>query len=75
MLSFYLAFENKVFKANRADEISYRDNLRIIAAKEMLESGIFSATEIAAELGYCDIYHFSKVFKKYVGVSPTEYNK
>lgn len=55
--------------------ISYRDNLRIIAAKEMLESGIFSATEIAAELGYCDIYHFSKVFKKYVGVSPTEYNK
>ena len=53
----------------------YRDSLRISAAKEMLAHNFFSVSEIAAELGYCDVYHFSKVFKKYTGVSPTHYIK
>ena len=53
----------------------YRDSLRIAAAKEMLESGCFSVTEIAVELGYCDVYHFSKIFTAYEGCSPTQYGK
>ena len=53
----------------------YRDNLRISAAKEMLSSHCFTITEIALELGYCDIYHFSKAFKKHTGISPTHYIK
>lgn len=51
----------------------YRDSLRIAAAKEMLESKYFTVTEIANELGYCDVYHFSKVFSTYVGMSPTKW--
>ena len=51
----------------------YRDNLRINTAKELLESKHFSITEIAAELGYCDIYHFSKAFKQITGTSPRTY--
>ena len=53
--------------------VEYRDGLRIAAAKEMLESKYFTVTEIAAELGYCDIYHFSKVFKASVGCSPVNF--
>ena len=53
----------------------YRDNLRIAAAKEMLECGHFSVTEIASELGYCDVYHFSRIFSSYEGVSPTGWLK
>ena len=53
--------------------VGYRDSLRIAAAKEMLESRYFTVTEIASELGYCDVYHFSKVFSAYVGCAPTEY--
>ena len=53
----------------------YRDNLRINVAKELLESGHFSVTEISIELGYCDIYHFSKIFKQIVGISPQKYIK
>ena len=53
--------------------VGYRDSLRIAAAKEMLESKYFTVTEIAAELGYCDVYHFSKAFSAYVGCPPSEY--
>lgn len=53
----------------------YRDSLRIAAAKEMLQSRYFTVTEIAAELGYCDVYHFSKAFSAYTEVSPTKWNQ
>ena len=51
----------------------YRDSLRIEAAKEMLASKYFTVTKIAAELGYCDVYHFSKAFSARVGCPPSEY--
>ena len=53
--------------------LQYRDSLRIAAAKEMLESGYFTASEIASELGYCDVYHFSKSFANQVGLSPRKW--
>lgn len=53
--------------------VEYRDSLRIAAAKEMLVSKYFTITEIASELGYCDVYHFSKIFKHYVGISPNSW--
>lgn len=55
--------------------VEYRDALRIAAAKEMLESRYFTVTEIAAELGYCDVYHFSKTFSSYTGCAPTVWAK
>jgi len=53
--------------------VEYRDTLRIEAAKEMLESRYFTVTEIATELGYCDVYHFSKAFSSHTGYPPTKY--
>lgn len=55
--------------------LEYRDRLRMKAACEMLRSGFFTIKEIAYELGYCDVYHFSKTFTAYVGVSPGKYQK
>lgn len=51
----------------------YRESLRIEEAKRMLSSSIFSNTEIAYKLGYSDLYHFTKAFKKRVGISPGKY--
>ena len=31
-------------------------------------------TEIAEKCGFSDVYHFSKIFKKLIGVPPTKYN-
>ena len=51
----------------------YRDSLRIALAKEMLRSKCFTITEIASELGFCDVYHFSKFFTSSVGCSPSRW--
>ena len=63
------------FKQTGQTIIEYRDSLRIAAAKEMLESKYFTITQIAQELGYCDVYHFSKTFRSYVGCPPTKWSK
>ena len=65
----------KFLKQTGYTVLEYRDRLRILAAKEMLKSEYFSVTEIAAELGYCDVYHFSKVFKAHEGCPPSEWKK
>ena len=53
----------------------YRDTLRIEAAREMLASGLFTPKETAADLGYSDVYHFTKVFTAKVGCTPAKYAK
>ena len=66
---------SKFLKVTGLTIIGYRDKLRIDAAKELLQCGYFDIGEISTELGYCDVYHFSKAFKKYVGLSPTKWLK
>lgn len=53
----------------------YRDGLRLKAAKELLTGRVFSVKETALELGFCDVYHFSKFFAKHTGISPAKYAK
>lgn len=53
----------------------YRDDLRIKSAKELLTSGFFSVKETAYELGFCDVYYFTKFFSFYTGVTPARYIK
>ena len=62
---------SKFLKQTGITITQYRDNLRIENAEEMIRSNNFTITEIALELGYCDVYHFSKTFKKIKGISPT----
>ena len=47
---------------------------RIEKAKQLLKQGI-SVSKIAEATGFTDFNYFGKVFKKEVGVSPTEYRK
>ena len=62
------------FKKNTGVTITeYRERLRISSAAEMLESGHFTLSEIAFELGYFDVYHFSKAFKTITGYPPGKY--
>jgi two-component system, response regulator YesN len=51
----------------------YINLVRIKKAKELLEKDEISIKEICYSVGYSDPNYFSKVFKKYEGVSPSEY--
>lgn len=53
----------------------YRDLLRIKIAKELLSSGVFSIKETAYELGFCDVYYFTKFFTAFTNISPGEFKK
>lgn len=51
----------------------YRDSLRISAAKEMLRSDAFTVGDVAENLGYFDVSHFSKFFTRKCGMTPKQY--
>lgn len=49
--------------------------LKIDCAKELLLSEKTLIKDIALKLGYSDIYHFGKIFKKKTGYTPSQYRK
>ncbi len=49
------------------------NSIRIDKAKEMLENPSLRIGEIAEEVGFLDMAHFSKVFKKQTGISANTY--
>jgi len=53
----------------------YIVQLRMMYAIDMMSSGLFSLNEIAAMSGYTDYKYFSTSFRRYKGVSPSEYSK
>ena len=68
---FYIS---KIFKSETGDTpIRHLINIRLEKAKEQLEGGWEgSIQEVAASVGYDDAYHFSKLFKKRYGISPSQ---
>ena len=53
--------------------IAYYNDLRLVAAKEMLAEKNLSIAEIADQLGFHSTSHFSNFFKKETGVSPNKF--
>jgi two-component system, response regulator YesN len=55
--------------------VQYRTRKRMEKAKELMEVPHFRIIDICQDVGYTDYPHFTKTFKKYYGVSPSEYRK
>ena len=53
--------------------VEYTTKKRISEAKSLLKNDDIKLSEVAEKVGYKDYYYFSKLFKKYVGVSPLKY--
>ena len=47
----------------------------ILEAKRLLISTDLSVKEIAYQLGFSDNGYFAKVFKKYIGITPTDFKE
>lgn len=54
---------------------AYINSMRIEKAKEILESGMTKIKEVSILCGIEDEFYFSRLFSRYVGMSPTEYLK
>jgi len=55
--------------------VEYRNRLRINRATELLKTGEYTVSETADAVGIHDIKYFSKLFKKYAGVTPRAIRK
>lgn len=64
---FRKVFDNTVF--------GYLSDYRLDQAKQLMREGEYSFTDIADELGYSSLQHFSNAFRKKFGVSPSEVKK
>jgi AraC-like DNA-binding protein len=62
-------------KAYNTTPYQYLLNIKINHAKIMLENGTYSVIEISNQLAFSNPYHFSKIFKQKIGLSPSEYRK
>lgn len=54
--------------------ITYLLEIRIHKAKELLKDG-HSVSHVSEEVGFNDLFYFSKCFKKYEGISPSHYKQ
>ncbi len=69
----YDRFRRKFSAALGVAPAQYRLGRRIDRAAEKLATSDVSLKEIATELGFCDEFHFSKLFKRRTGLSPSAY--
>ena len=74
ILGYSAVYFSKIFKQLFDDTfINYLTNLRIEKAKVLLKDVSFNIKEVGASVGYTDSNYFTKVFKRAVGMSPSEY--
>lgn len=55
--------------------IDYQLKLRLQHAKNLLQDNNLSISKIAHQVGYHDVFTFSKLFKRHVGTSPSHFRK
>lgn len=67
---------SNVFKKETGDNFTdYIHKCRMDMAKQKLRSSSDSIVKIALDLGYSDAKYFSKMFRKYEKIKPTDYRK
>ncbi len=76
MFNISSAYLGKLFREETGKSFSkYLNTIRIKKAKELLATTPERANKIALDVGYSDSNYFYSIFKKYTGMSPSEYVK
>lgn len=66
-----ILFKNNVGEAPK----QYISNLKLNKSKQLIKESKYTISEISDILGFTSIHYFSRKFKQYFGVSPTEFAK
>lgn len=73
-LSYTRSHISKLFKQLTGENLkSFIDRVRLEKAKEMLRYSEFNISYITEELGFKDIFTFSRFFKRMTGMNPRQY--
>jgi len=74
--NFSASYLTKIFKEHTGTSpIKYLIDYRIKIAKSMLKDTNLTVREIAEKTGFVDQFYFSKCFKHYCGVTPSQYRE
>jgi transcriptional regulator GlxA family with amidase domain len=68
-------FERRFQQTFRMNPRTYVIRMRVAAAAELLLATRRRATDIAMEVGFYDHSDFSRQFRRFMGVSPTDYRR
>jgi AraC-like DNA-binding protein len=71
----YSAVFRSIKTVTKKTPVSFLLQLRIDKVKALLKNTDHSVKEIMMEAGFFDPAHFSKIFKKYTGMSPSEFRE
>jgi two-component system response regulator YesN len=75
-IGFNATYFSSLFKKETGQNfLEYLTDTRIQAAKQLLADTNRSVIRVSEEVGYIDIKHFTKLFKKATGLTPSEYRK
>ncbi len=75
-MGFTSAYLSKIFKRfTGTTPIKMLTNIRIHNAKKLLKNTNLSIQEIGKQVGYPDQFHFSKTFRKVVGMNPSAFRE
>lgn len=66
-------FTRRFKNASGKTPLEYLQEIRIAAARELLQSSNLSINEIMHNVGYNDASHFNSLFKKNMGITPSQY--
>jgi len=68
------SYAGQLFRQHTGETFNtYLNRLRMQRAEKLLSATEMSIAEVARESGYRDYFYFAKVFRKYRGVTPSEY--
>jgi len=67
--------ERRFKRATQNSVAAYVQRVKVEASKKALESGAKTVNEVMYDMGYCDGKAFREMFKKMVGLPPSEYRR
>ena len=54
---------------------NYYQDFRMKEAARLLKEEKLSVSEVGYQLGFTNLSHFSRIFKKHIGMNPKQYTK
>jgi AraC-like DNA-binding protein len=71
----YESFRKRFAEETGSSPARFQKKRRVDMACAAIYAGSDNFKELAESLGFCDVYHFSKVFRQFVGTPPSVYRR